>query len=190
MNRTAIYLLLTILHAFAFIVNAEELKFLGVPLAQDKSMYQEVLKSKRFYNCYPNLETELGGLIWENGDFWKAKKCYVSLSTCGYGNNIHHVEVNIPMPDVNVSSWEEYETKVRELIADFTTKYGDKFSYSEEDKKDGKFASCVWEMLEGTITVRINLSRMWAVIIDYETATIINARKEAQRYRGEGIDDL
>lgn len=115
MNRIARYLLLVILNAFAFMLNAEELKFLGVPLAQDKSMYQNALKSKRFYNRYPNLETELGGLIWENGDFWKAKKCYVSLYTCGYGRNIHKVEVNIPMPDVNVSSWEEYETKVRDL---------------------------------------------------------------------------
>ena len=184
------YLLFVVISVLAMIANAEELKFLGVPLAQDKTMYQEALKSKRFHNCYPNMQTDLGGLIWENGDFWKAKKCHVSLFSCGYGKNIHMVEVNIPMPDVNVNTWDEYELTVKDLIKDFTTKYGPNFVYSESDLEDGKFANFLWEMEEGNVSIKVNLSRMWAVIITYETATVRNARKEANRFKGAGINDL
>lgn len=150
---------------------AEELKFLGIPLAQHKSNYKSTLESKRFVNKYPNSDLN----VWGIGDYWIIKNCYIQMFSGGDGDKINIVEVSLPMNDY-LENWGGYSSVLDKLFNDYIYKYGNSVKEEDTENYEPKLKQYTWELQEGRITNTINPYRVYVIHIRYDSEAILRKK--------------
>ena len=176
--------------------NAQQLKFLGVPLCSDLSHYGNVLKNKRFKDKYSS--GPLAHRYWEGGDFWKISQCYVQLFTSASSadvnmkNKVTSITINLPFPYFDIDL-ETYKTMLSDLINDYVEIYGKNIINEKrnnyETMKDDLIAH-IWKLPDGQVEMVVNWNAVWGVEITYTSAYILEKRKAAAQFKGAGKNDL
>lgn len=175
-----------------------QLKFMGIPLYSHINDYKKVLEEHRFkpftYEYFS----------WEDGDFWKQKKCHVYTYRFKDNDFVYHVTVTIPFS--NFKNFEDYKNTTFDLINDYTNKYGnyEKNLYDMEkhhtpildvdfyahDHGGDTFYTYSWKLPEGTIDILYNSNRQWSIVLRYISIEK-NKRDEAtSKFKGKGSSDL
>jgi len=176
--------------------NAQQLKFMGIPICSDLSKYEEVLKTKKFKDRYQS--GDLAHRCWEDGDFWKISKCDLHLFTSAskddlsMQNKVTSLRINLPFARFNYDI-QTYKSLVTELLNDFCEKYGKNIvtakRHNVETGQDD-LDSYKWIVSDGEVEVIVNWNAVWAVDIEYKSAYLVNKIREASKFKGAGIDDL
>lgn len=176
--------------------NAQQLKFLGVPLCSDLSQYADALKSKRFKDKYSS--GSLAHQYWEGGDFWEISRCSIQLFTSvssgdvNMKNKVTNIKINLPFPYFNIDL-ETYKTMLSDLINDYADIYGTNIVTEKrnnyETKKDDLVAH-IWTVSDGEVEIIVNWNAVWGVEITYTSSYVLQKRREAATFRGSGKNDL
>ena len=176
--------------------NAQQLKFMGIPLCSELSDYGEVLKAKRFKDKYPS--GELAHRCWDGGDFWKISRCYLQLFTSALKedvsmrNKVTSLKINLPFPYFNIDL-ETYKSMLSELVQDYAETYGKDFKTERrnnyETNKDDLVAH-IWSVSDGEIEMVVNWNAVWGAEITYTSLYVLPKRREAATFRGSGKEDL
>lgn len=176
--------------------NAQQLKFMGIPLCSELSDYGEVLKAKRFKDKYPS--GELAHRCWDGGDFWKISRCYLQLFTSALKedvsmrNKVTSLKINLPFPYFNIDL-ETYKSMLSELVQDYAETYGKDFKTERrnnyETNKDDLVAH-IWSVSDGEIEMVVNWNAVWGVEITYTSLYVLQKRREAATFSGSGKEDL
>lgn len=178
------------------IAHAQPLTFMGLPLCQDISQYNEVLKNKGYHDEFPT--GKYAHTLWTGGDFWKVSGCYLHLFTSApkddsnMRNKVTSIKINLPLPNFN-HDFNSYKSMLKELVRDYAEKYGINFEiekrYNSKTKKEDLNA-IIWKVPDGEIEMIVNWNAIWVVDITYSSAYILHMRNEATKFKGSGKDDL
>lgn len=169
--KKLIFIVCIFLSSALYYCKAEELKFLGIPLPQHNSNYKSALESKRFVNKYSNSDLN----VWENGDFWIVKNCYIQKFSGGNGNKIYIVEITLPMNDY-LENWDGYSSILDKLFNDYISKYGNSIKEEDTENYETKLKQYTWELQEGRITNTINPYGVYAIHIKYDSGATLRKK--------------
>lgn len=199
MRITKIIVLL-LFFLFSNYCNAQQLKFLGLPMQSTFSEFSQVLIDHKFHDEYTS--GNLAHQFWRYGDFWKINKCQeVSLFA---QDNIHVDLINVDFfPSPNRNSVEEHAKAVNELISDLSDKYGtpnsidtlrkDKEYYchiSTAHAENELFYVLEWNINEDKLLLIFNNSRVYIVQMRYISKERIRRINESLKFKGKGAADL
>lgn len=195
MGTSRLYSAIVLIFISVMSSNAQQLKFLGIPLCSDLSQYSEVLKSKRFNDKYSS--GELAHRCWDGGDFWRISRCHLQLFTSASDepnmrNKVTSLTINLPFPYYDIDL-ETYKSMISDLVNDYSETYGTNIKTEKrnnyETKKDDLVAH-IWMVSDGQIEMVVNWNAVWGVDITYTSSYMINKMREASRFRGSGKNDL
>ena len=173
---------------------SQQLEFMGIPIRSTISDYSTVLTAHKFKVRYTSDKTR----IWDGGDFWKQKNCFVELYA--YDNtNVDHIEIRIPTTNI---PYEEYARIVNELLSDLSNKYGTPqidtlhlaterdFFFTSSDLQNNLCFIVKWSLSNGELKILLNNDRVYVILMKYVSIEYINRIKEASRFKGQGSSDL
>ena len=173
---------------------SQQLEFMGIPIRSTISDYSTVLTAHRFKARYTSDKRR----IWDGGDFWKRRNCFVELYA-NDGTNVDHIEIRIPTTNI---TYEEYAHIADELLSDLSNKYGipqidtlqiaterDVF-FTSSDLQNNLCFIVKWSLSNGELKILLNNDRVYAILMKYVSIEYINRIKEASRFKGQGSSDL
>lgn len=165
------------------VMHAQEMKFLGIPFGTESTIFNHKLMDKGYkWVTATGSSTTRRYKAELEGDFWRIRNCTIFLFSYSCDDSktacpITEAWVILPTEDGHTSLYAE-------LISDFVKKYGD---YTEV-KSISDDTQTEWHLSNGNIIVEELMT--FAIRIRYLSSIRLRQLEEANRFRGNGSNDL
>ena len=177
--------ILSILSLIFFLnINAQELKFMGVPFGSHVSTFSETLKA-RGCKFKEGVGNDVVKYEW-TGDFWKIKNCDIFLYDYKSKGHITSAVIFKGFIVDGHITFEEYSQTISDLYNDFVNKYGKEKNITQNNSD----VRIKWVLTNGEITLGFDSKNATFLSITYQSKKELLLREEENRFKGLGKDDL